>query len=211
MRLLRSFAVFATLLLVLPSNLWAAPLLIDFESLSDLSAVTTQFPGVAFSNATVLVAGSTLNELETPPHSGSNVVFDDGGPISIDFTTPFLSFGGFFTYSTPITLTAFDASNNILGSTTSAFGSNFALSGDPGSNPNEFLHLSFAAGVTTLVIGGEPSGGSFVLDDAILETETIVPPVPEPIVLSLLASALGASMCRKRQSRGAGPRVDQAQ
>lgn len=109
----------------------ADPVVLDFEGFTDSTAVTNQYAGLVFTNATVLTAGISLNEFEFPPHSGSNVVFDDGGPMSISFTSPVAGFSGYFTYTVPITITASDASNNLLGSVTSLFSSNLALSGDP--------------------------------------------------------------------------------
>ena len=74
--------VLAVTLLALPSSLFADPIKIDFESLTELDSVSTQFLGLTFSNAAVLTAGSSLNEIELPPHSGLNAVFDDGGAAS---------------------------------------------------------------------------------------------------------------------------------
>src|ERR1700722_13497991 len=72
--------------------------LIDFEGLPDSTVVTNQYAGLLFSNAVILTAGFSLNEFEFPPHSGVNVLSDNGGPISITFDGPVLSFSGFFTY-----------------------------------------------------------------------------------------------------------------
>lgn len=178
-------------LLLLPSALLANPITIDFDGLSDLDSVTNQFPGFTFFNATVLSAGFSLNEFEFPPHSGSNLVFDDGGALVISFLTPFDSFSGYFTYSQSLTLEAFDASNNLLGTVNSAFFSNLALSGDPGSSPNEFLSLSFA-GISSVRITGDPTGGSFVLDD-------LTATVPEPSsILLLLSGTAGLAAFRKK-------------
>jgi hypothetical protein len=149
--------------------------ILDFESLSDGDPVTNQFPGLTFSNAIVLSAGISLNEFEFPPHSGVNVISDNGGPITIIFATPILSFSGYFTYAEPLTLAAFDASLAQVASVTSAFSSNDALFGDPGSSPNEFLQVTFAGGISSMVITGDPSGGSFVMDDAAVTSS-----VPEP-------------------------------
>src|ERR1035437_846057 len=88
--------------------------LLDFESLTSLEVVTTQFPGLTFSNTITLTAGISLNELDFPPRSGVNVVSDDGGPISILFSTPMLSFSGYFTYIVPLSLEAFDSSDTSL-------------------------------------------------------------------------------------------------
>src|SRR5215831_7087763 len=131
--------------LLLPGSVLAIPTTIDFESLSDSDSVTIQISGLTFSHTTVLTAGISLNEFEFPPHSGANVVFDDGGPITIGFATLQDSVSGFFTYLHSLTFTAFDTFNNVVGTpATSAFLSNLALSGNPGSSPNELL------GVTSL-------------------------------------------------------------
>src|SRR5688572_11915416 len=81
-RLLVAVSMFAVSLC---APVQAAPVLIDFDALGDGDgdAVTNQFAGVMFSNATVLTAGLSLNELDYPPRSGSNVVYDNGAPITI--------------------------------------------------------------------------------------------------------------------------------
>ena len=79
---------------------------LDFEGLPDSTPLTTQYGsrGVSFSNATVITAGITLNEFEFPPHSGSNIIFDDAGPITLTFTMPISQFGAYFTYFAPLSL-----------------------------------------------------------------------------------------------------------
>lgn len=197
--MLRAFLRFGVLVLalVIPSRALAVPIVINFDALGELDSVTTQFPGVTFSNATVLTAGSTLNELETPPHSGANAIFDDGGPMSLVFGSPFYSFGGYFSYSAPLTISAFDSTNALLGSVSSLFSNNFLVSGDAGSSPNEFLQLSFATPIASLTIAGDPAGGSLVLDDVTLDSAAPTPaPVPEPSTLSLLG--LGVVMLARK-------------
>jgi hypothetical protein len=187
------------LLLLAIAALLPVPLAADiftFEGFSDSTSLTTQYPGLTFSNATVITAGVSLNEFEFPPHSGTNVVFDDGGPISISFGSPILSFSGFFTYSVPLTLTAFDASSSQVASAVSAFFSNDALFGDPGSSPNEFLQVFFATGISGVTIAGDQAGGSFVMDDASIATPTAVPE-PNSLFL-LLTSVAGLLALRKR-------------
>jgi hypothetical protein len=169
----------------------ASTIVIDFETFSDLDAVTTQFPGMTFANTTVLTSGISLNELESPPVSGTNVVVDDIGPISISFATPMLTVGGYFTYLAPLTLEAFDSSNVSIGTVSSTFLSNLALSGDAGSSPNEFLALTFATGISSIVLTGDPFGGSFVLDDLTL-TPVAVPESGPGMVLLLVFVAFSA-------------------
>jgi PEP-CTERM motif len=142
------------------------------------------------SHTQVLTAGITLNEFEFPHHSGVNVVVDDGGPLTIAFATLQDTGSGFFTYATPLTLTAFDAFNNILASTTASFQANLALSGDLGSTPNELLSVASASGIARVTIAGDVAGSSFTLDDLSFTPVTSPAPVPEPATLLLLLSGL---------------------
>lgn len=167
----------------LPS--FAVPVLLDFDSLSDGELLTTQYPDTTFSNATVLTAGVSLNEFEFPPASGSNVIFDDGGPLSISFGQMIASFSGLFTYLVPLTLTAVDLDGNTVTSATSAHLNNLALSGDVGSTPNELLALNFAGGFSLVTITGMATGGSFTLDDLTFDLARPTQTVPEPATISL--------------------------
>lgn len=153
----------------------------DGTTIPDSTSITTQFPGLTFTNTTVISAGISLNEFEFPPHSGTNVAFDDGGPISIAFASPISTFSGYFTYVEPLTLAAFDATNDQVATATSLFSSNDALFGDPGSSPNEFLQVSFVTGISNVTITGDPGGSSFVVDDI---SYTAV--APEPSYLALI-------------------------
>jgi hypothetical protein len=155
--------MFSTLALGL---LLAAPAVITFEGFPDSTILTTQYPGLMFSNTIILTAGISLNEFEFPPDSGVNVASDFGGPISISFATPISSFGAYFTYTQPVTIVGFDAFNNPVVFASSQFSNNEAISGDPGSSPNEFIEVSYGNGLSMVTITGNPLGGSFVLDDA---------------------------------------------
>lgn len=198
-RLFQPILVFAVLLgAVACAN--AETITVDFEGLSDSTFVTTQFPGLVFTNATAVSAGISLNEFEFPPRSGSNAVIDDGGPLSIVFASPVQSFGGYFTYSSSLTLSAFDATNNLVASTASLFSSNLALSGAPGSSPNELLVLSVTTGISRITVSGDPLGGSFALDD--VRVTTII---PEPASLTLLLTgSLALIRFRKRITASRG-------
>src|SRR4051794_35485499 len=103
------FAFLRAVLVCLPlvvSSLAGA--VIDFENVDNGTPVTNQYSGLVFSGAVVLSAGLDLNEFEYPPHSGSNVLADIGGTISIDFLTAASGFSGYFTYRVPLTMTIFD-------------------------------------------------------------------------------------------------------
>lgn len=180
------------LALIALSSTDAHATLITFDDRSDAESVTTQYPDVAFSNATALTAGLSLNEFSFPPHSGDTAVFDDGGPLSLGFLSPVAEFGAFFTYTTPLTLAAFDASANLIGSVTSTFGSNTADGADAGSSPNEFIFLNFSTStISTVTITGLLTGGSFVMDDATFASAPTPPTgVPEPATLILMLIAL---------------------
>lgn len=144
---------------------------LDFEGLPDSTAVTNQYPNAVFSHATAITAGLSLNELEVAPHSGSVVVFDDGGPMLISFAVPITSLAGYFTYSSKISLIAFDEKNVQVAITTSKFSSSFALSGDAGASMNELLSLSYKGGIKRVLITGAAGGSSFALDDVTVRME----------------------------------------
>ena len=102
-------ALLVALFVLIPAPLRADSIALDFESLTDGEFVTTQFPGLTFSNAIVLTAGVSVNELEFPPQSGNHMISDIDGRLSISFGTLATSFGGFFTYRLPLTLETFDS------------------------------------------------------------------------------------------------------
>lgn len=185
---LHRFAALLLFTVATPFLLFADIYVVDFETfpngtaIPDSTSITAQFPGLTFTDTTVINSGISLNEFEFPPHSGNNVAFDDGGPISIAFATPVRSFGGYFTYAEPLTLAAFFSTTQVA-SASSGFSNNEALSGDPGSSPNEFLSVVFPSGISEVTITGDPLGGSFTLDDATISTIT-----PEPSSLIWLVT-----------------------
>jgi hypothetical protein len=197
LRFLPPFAALV-LMLVLPVPARADIIVVNFDAFAEFDAVAGQLPGMSFSNATVLTAGSSLNELEFPPHSGGNVIFDDGGFMSIAFDAPIVSFGGHFTYLGPLTLTAYDAAHNVLGQVGSLFNSNLLLSGDAGSVANEFIQFTSALGIASVTIAGDPFGGSFVMDDLTFDDGRTSESVPEPTTLALFGVALGVGAVRRK-------------
>lgn len=181
----------------------AAATVLGFEQLADGEMVVAQTPGLTFSNATAIAAGLSLNEFEFPPRSGSVVVFDDGGPLTIAFATAVASVFGYFTYGAPLTLTFLAAdATEMIAAVTSAFEANLALSGDPGSLPNERLGAVSAGGIRGLTIAGELTGGSFTLDDLTFESRAgNTVPEPSPLLLALAAAVAGLWRRSRRPER----------
>jgi hypothetical protein len=171
---------------------------ISFEGYVDSTVLTSQYPGLTFSNAVILSSGIGLNDLDFPPHSGSNVVSDDGGPITISFATPVSGFSGYLTYLEPLTITAFDAHNDPLAEAFSSFSDNLGTAGDPGSSPNEFLQVEFGSGIYSVSIEADPGGFSFTLDDASFQGITTV---PEPSTYMLLFTGLAILSIKKNIKR----------
>ena len=194
-RLLRQFVGLVGI--ALGTNVAALATTIDFDSLADGATLTDQLSGLTFSNAVVLTAGNSLNEFEFPPRSSPNVIFDAGGPLQVVFATPVASLFAYLTYAVPVTLSAYDATDTVVGSSISAFASNLALTGDVGSLPNEEFSVVYAAGITRAVFTGDPAGGSFTLDN--LTFEPGQSSVPEPTTAALALVGLAVLFSRRRR------------
>ena len=197
-----SLLLIAPALLIVSPTGFAATISINFEGPSDSTFISTQYPGVTFSNAIILKSGISLNELDFPPRSGVNVASDSGGGMSLIFSTPVQNFLAYFTYTVPVTLQAFDSSNRLLTSVRSLFATNTVSGGVLGSNPNELIQVASAPGLSRVVITGDPAGSSFVLDDASFTTgqATSTPAEPSSMVLTGLVVLLGAAKARFRRS-----------
>ena len=140
---------------------------VDFESLPEGQSAGSQVPGLTFTNATVLQSAASLNEVEYPPHSGSKVVCDVGGPMVLTFNYPISSISGFFTHSKPITIQALSAGGGTI-ATTSSNANNLGGS--------ESLTLNWPDAVTKVLIQSDPGGSSFTLDDLSFSTFALPPP-----------------------------------
>jgi hypothetical protein len=143
---------------------------LDFEGFGDNTSLVNQIAGFTFTDATVLTAGLSLNDVDFPPHSGDNVVAALSNAVIIGFATPQSFVSAFFSFADPLTLVAKDASNNVLSTFTSA-GSN-VLGGW------EEISISLTNISSLTVSGASP----FTLDD-------LTATVPEPSSLALFAAA----------------------
>jgi hypothetical protein len=179
----------------------AAVVTYGFDTFNDGASLTNQYGGLNFSNAKVLKSGFSLNEFAFPPHSGDGVVFDDGGPIVIEFNSPVQSVSGHFTYLEGMTLTAYDSHDHLLAMANAAYFTNLADgTGDPGSAANELLSIASAGDlIARVVIRSADEGGSLVLDD--LTTISSVTVLPEPGTLALVLSGLALTWRRKTKWR----------
>jgi hypothetical protein len=192
-----------TLLLTIgASTLGAQVTTIDFEQFASGTVITNQIPGLNFSHTSVLVAGVSLNP-SFPPHSGTRVVFDSGGPIglTITFSPPVTRVSGFFTHGSRLTMVASDSGGHPVATAISAFNNN-VVGGDAGSSPNEQLAVAFGTGIASVTITANVAGNSFTLDDLTLtQTPTAVGVpslgVPALIALALMMAGAGAMLLRR--------------
>lgn len=138
----------------------------NFEGLTDGTSLTNQISGLTFTDATVLTAGVSLNEIDFPPVSGQNVLAGLNGSIEIVFGDVVGAVSGYFTYTNPLTLSVFDVNDIFLASVLSQDTSNLGS--------NEFIRIE-AVGMKSIRI---ESNDPFTLDDLT---------VPEPSTCLLLA------------------------
>ena len=192
--------LWALVFAALSGTLSAASVTVDFEGISDLTAVNNIYAGsgITFSGGSVYVSGAfggSLNESEFPPRSGIGVFLNDANTTSILFASPINSFQGFFTYGGPLTLNFYDSGNTLLTSILSGFSANLALSGDIGSLPNEELLAAMLANATRLEILAP--NADFTLDDLTINTSD-VSSVPEPASFALAAAGIAWMAWRQR-------------
>jgi hypothetical protein len=193
------YAFLAVGLLAGPLAANAAPVVVDFESFADNTALTNQIAGLTFSNATVLSAGVSLNEIAFPPFSGSNVAVDAGGNLIVNFSSLVYSVSARITYLTRVTLTAYDSGLAAVANANSLFNDNNAVAGELGSAPNELITVAWASGISRIRFAGSPDGASFVIDN--LTYDTGAASVPEPATLGLLGLGLvGLGVARRSKT-----------
>ena len=169
--------------------------IITFEGYADQTAFTTQYAGVNFNGATILTKDVSLNSV-FPPRSGTNVVYNPVGAMTLDFLAPVGFFSGYFTYNQALLVQAFDSSANLLGSYSGVCSANYVGAGC-GTGANEY-GLITAAGISRVVISGG-GGNNFTVDD--VEFTGSVDTVPDP-GSSLLLLGMGLVGLRAWRKRG---------
>ena len=170
---------------------------LTFEGLDDLQFVDNFYSGVTFNNAVALVAGFDLNDAEFPPLSGLTVATPAHAPLSIVFDAPITDFQAAFTHSDTLTLLFFLGPDQV-GSVSSTFTNNLALSGDEGSSPNEILSFHNDLTFNSVQFSG---GGIFVLDDVAFNAAPgSTSDAPEPVGVGLAGIGLVA-LCIARRRR----------
>jgi len=182
--------------LALPTLSSAA--VITFEGFAPGTVLTTQDfgDGVTFAGATILTQGVNLNYTQFPPHSGVNVVYNQTGPMTLNFTNPVDFFSGYFTYNQALAVDAYNSVHALLGGATSACSANYVGSGC--GSPNEFLEVTFPGAISSVVITGG-SGNNFTLDDASFPGAINVGDVPEPGTIAMMVGGLGLVLFGRRR------------
>jgi hypothetical protein len=163
---------------------------IDFEGMPDMALVTNQYAplGVNFQGGIILTAYSSLNVIDFPPHSGSQVLGNKPFVISADFSTPVSYVGAWFTYTTQVNLAAYDSSDLLITSTWSLANNNYGTS--------EFISLSSISPISRLTIVDEGFGSVFIMDDFQFQPVAAVP-APGALLLGSIGMAI-VSYVRRR-------------
>lgn len=168
---------------------------VDFENFSDGDLLTTEIPGLTFNDATVLMAGVSLNEIDFPPHSGGNVIASFGGVLTVNFDTPIHLVGGFISYADAagVNLSLYDINNILLADAL------FAIPVGPSNIvSNQFISLG-ASNIRSMVVSlNSPiPDNPFTFDDF-----TYVPEPATVLLISLGLIGIHFSNIKNRKTRG---------
>ena len=183
----------ALVLLALPAGA-VTLVFLDFESLSDLEEVTTQFAasGITFTNTRALTAGQSLNEIDFPPSSGTDVISGLGsGPLTIHFSQPADSVQLNLVSNGFVTLSFFDASDALILSYTTSSPLGVPIStGSPAGLAIAKMTLANAGG----------DADTFTVDNLLARLDDRTPPIPEPSAFLAMACGLAtvATSLRRR-------------
>ncbi len=183
-----------------------ADTILMFEDLPDVyffssggQNVGSYYPGVTFGPNVTALSVSRFGGYASdafPPHSGDVVIWDAFDPtINVTFDFSVVSFGIWYTSFDPLTLQAYDSSENLLGT----------VVGDPNTDgttgTSSFLSFSDPA---IAAVSLTSSAGDFVLDD--LNFASGGTTAPEPSSLILVATIVLFLRCRLRRRGSVRPR-----
>jgi hypothetical protein len=164
---------------------------IDFETLGLDEFVTNQFAsdGVLFGNAVTLVAGISLNEIDFPPSSGSNVISGLGsGPLTADLISEVSHVSFQITTANVARVRYFDASAVLLGE----------VLVDPNLGGHTLVSFD-SPGIASVSIGSQANSSAFFLT---VDDFGFSGSVPEPSTLALMICGglpLAAARFRRRR------------
>lgn len=154
---------------------------INFDTLSPGEVIDNQFLdlGVDFNGTSaILTLGESLDPTY-PPFSGNNIAFNYiSNAITVNAVgSTWDGVGAYITGLGQITLTAYDADNRVLG-TTSTGGSNY-LNAGTGLSPNIFLKIAASnIAYVKFMAESELGGNTFTLDNFTFEPSPAYCPVP---------------------------------
>lgn len=163
---------------------------VDFEQFDDDTPLSNQIAGLQFQNAVVLKAQFSLNEIDFPPHSGTNAAVNEGGNLGIALLAPAQALAGFVTYAQPLTILAKLRDGTVL-TWTSPHSSNLGGGdGAPGAAPNEQFTFSSTIGIVALSFEELVAADDrLALDDLSIATAVPEPAGAWPFVLGLAGLA----------------------
>jgi hypothetical protein len=166
---------------------------IDFESLALDEIVTNQFAsdGVLFGNAVNLVAFVSLNEIDFPPSSGTNVISGLGsGPLTADLIADVSHVSFQITTANIARVRYFDASAVLLGE----------VLVDPNLGGHTLVSFD-SPGISSVSIGSQATSSAVFLT---VDDFGFSGSVPEPSTLVLMMCGglpLAAAFRRRRMPR----------
>jgi hypothetical protein len=196
--IVRNYTGCAVLLSIFSGGLMANCGVLDFEDLPDTyffssggQNIGNFYPDVTLGPYVTGLSESRFggyDDAAFPPHSGDVVVwspFDD--PMTLAFSSPETVVGFWYTSLNPITLTVYDASNNLLGSMTRPANT------DGTTGISTYLEFD---GANIALVTISSGAGQYVLDD--LSVGGVGTSVPEPGtgLLSLAAGGILALRLR---------------